>query len=131
MFLFALVSALQMELTNSPKYKLNAKDYTTFLQAENYDYVGGSVWLASTLGIYANNHPQVLYFMEPSMNPWIDEADVQKKGILVVDEELSTYKLYQSRFKNLPDAKIYDLVVKTPFGEEKHYPLYYGAIAGE
>ena len=131
LMLFALAFVGQNLATTSAKFKLNATDFVKGVDVENFDYVGGSVWLASTVGVYAPNHPQVLFFMSESQNPWIDMEDVRKKGILVVDEELSSYHLYQAQFKNLPDPKIYDLIVTTPFGKQKHYPLYYGIIAGE
>ena len=131
MGLYALIFIGMMCCSTSAKYGLNAKDLTQALGTEKYDYVGGSVWLASTLSVYASHHPQVLFFMEPKQNPWINMEDVKQKGILVVEEELSTYQWHQEKIKNLPEPKIYDLVIKTQFGKEVHYPLYYGEIVGD
>lgn len=129
--LFALAFALQVCLTTSAKFKIDAADFTAQVGADKYAYVGGSVWLASTVGAYAANHPQVLYFMTPETNPWIDMADFTKKGALVVEENLGEYKKYQQKFTKLSEPQIYDLTVKTPFGKVKQHKLYYGTIAGE
>ena len=131
MGLYALIFIGMMLCSTSAKYGLKAKEFTQAVEANKYDYVGGSVWLASTLSVYASHHPQVLFFMDPKQNPWINMEDVKQKGILVMEEELSTYQLHQQKIKNLPAPKIYDLVVKTQLGKEVHYPLYYGAIVGE
>ena len=131
LIVFVLAFVGQNLGTTSAKFKLNATDFVKAVDVENFDYVGGSVWLASTAGVYSLNHPQVLYLMNETQNPWIDMEDVRKKGILVVEEELSSYRLYQQQFKNLSEPKIYDLIVTTPFGKQKHYSLYYGTIAGE
>ncbi|MCQ2741280.1 MAG: hypothetical protein MJ210_04095, partial [Alphaproteobacteria bacterium] len=131
LIVFVLAFVGQNLGTTSAKFKLNATDFVKAVNVENFDYVGGSVWLASTAGVYSLNHPQVLYLMNETQNPWIDMENVRKKGILVVDEELSSYRLYQQQFKNLSEPKIYDLIVTTPYGKQKHYSLYYGTIAGE
>ncbi len=131
LILFAFTFVLQCALTKSAKFNLDAEDFTTQVKGNNYSYVGGSVWLASTIGSYAPNHPQVLFLMEEKANPWIDMKDVRKKGILVVEENLSIYKKYQKTFANLPQPKVYLLKVKNILGKTKEYKLYYGAIAGE
>ncbi len=128
---FALAFCLQCLFTDSAKFNLDAKDFTSAVKGNNYAYVGGSVWLASTIGSYADNHPSVLFMMTPQTNPWIDMADVKKQGILVVEENLWTYRQYQKNFTNLPEPDIYLLKVETPTGKVKEYPLYYGTIAGE
>ena len=129
--LFALAFTLQCLLTTSAKFRLDAKDFTSYVKGDSYAYVGGSVWLASTVGAYAAAHPKVLFLMDEATNPWIDMEAVNKKGILVVDENLWWYKNYQKIFANLPEPKVYLLKVKTIFGKEKEHKLYYGAIAGE
>ena len=129
--LFALAFTLQCLLTTSAKFRLDAKDFTSYVKGDSYAYVGGSVWLASTVGAYAASHPKVLFLMDEATNPWIDMEAVNKKGILVVDENLWWYKNYQKIFANLPEPKVYLLKVKTIFGKEKEHKLYYGAIAGE
>ncbi len=131
MILFACAFALQASLTTSAKFKLNAADFTQKLEADKAAYVGGSVWLASTLSAYAPTHPAVLFLMSPKDNPWIDMADVQHKGILVADENLDAYLAYQREFKVFPGPKIYGVTVQTPLGKVKTYQLYYGTIAGE
>ena len=108
MFLFAIAFVMQVMFTTSAKFKLNANNFTTYVKGEAYEYVGGSVWLASTVGVYAKNHPKVLFLMSPKDNPWVDMADVEQKGILVVTENLWEYENYQKTFANLskPEVKL-------------------------
>ncbi len=129
--LFACGFALQVVFTTSAKFKLDAKDFTQAVEANKFEYVGGSVWLASTVGSYAQNHPNVLFLMLPETNPWIDMADVNEKGMLVVEENINLYKNYQKTFAKLSEPKVYLLKVKSPFGKTKEHKLYYGTIAGE
>jgi membrane protease YdiL (CAAX protease family) len=131
LFLFASAFVLQVLFTTSAKFKLNALDFTNSVNVRNYEYVGGSVWLASTVGVYSSTKPQVLFLMSPNDNPWIDMDDVAKKGILVVTENLWEYENYQKNFTNLSKPEIYLLKVKNVFGKTKEHKLYYGSIAGE
>lgn len=131
LYLFAFAFALQVAFTTSAKFKINAADFTAKVGAEKFDYAGGSVWLASTVGSYAANHPQILYFMTPETNPWIDMNDFETKGALVVEENPAIYRAYQQRFSKLSEPQVYDLNVTTPSGKTKQHKLYYGIIAGE
>lgn len=131
LFAFALAFVAQVLFTTSAKFKINASDFTTAVKGENYEYVGGSVWLASTVGVYAHNHPKVLFLMSPKDNPWIDMADVTKKGILVVTEDLWEYENYQKTFANLSKPKVYLLKAKNILGKERQHKLYYGSIKGD
>ena len=129
--LFAVAFALQVALTTSAKFKINAADFTAKVGAEKFNYAGGSVWLASTVGCYAANHPQILYLMAPENNPWIDMKDFEVEGALVVEENLAVYQAYQQRFSKLGEPKVYELNITTPTGKTKQHKLYYGIIAGE
>ena len=129
--LFSCAFALQVILTTSAKFKLDAKDFITHVKARDFEYVGGSVWLASTVGVYAPNHPNVLFLMSPKTNPWINMEDLNKKGMLVVEENLNVYKNYQKTFAKLTEPEVYLLTVKSPTGKIKEHKLYYGTIAGE
>lgn len=129
--LFAAAFLLQCLLTDSAKFRLDAADFTARVGGENYAYVGGSVWLASTVGVYAANHPAVLFLMSPASNPWIDMADVAAKGILVVEENPVAYQNYQKTFANLPEPEVYLLKATNILGQSREYKLYYGTITGE
>ncbi len=131
LFLFAFAFVMQVLFTTSAKFKLNAADFTDYVKAQNYEYVGGSVWLASTLGSYSKNHPKVLFLMSPKENPWINMEDVNKKGILVVTEDLWEYENYQKTFAKLSKPEVYLLKTKNMLGKTKEYKLYYGSIKGE
>ena len=131
LFLFAFAFVMQVLFTTSAKFKLNAADFTAAVKGESYEYVGGSVWLASTVGVYAHNHPKVLFLMSPNDNPWIDMTDVKEKGILVVTEDLWEYENYQKTFANLSKPEVYLLKAKNILGKEKQHKLYYGSIKGD
>ena len=131
LFLFAFAFVAQVLFTTSAKFKLKASDFTSAVKAQDYEYVGGSVWLASTLGLYSPKHPKVLFLMSPKDNPWINMEDVRKKGILVVTEDLWEYKKYQKTFAKLSKPEVYLLKVENILGKTKEHKLYYGSIAGE
>ena len=131
LFLFAIAFVMQVLFTTSAKFKINANDFTSAVRGETYDYVGGSVWLASTVGVYAKNHPQVLFLMSPENNPWLNIKDVKQKGILVVTEDLWEYENYQKTFANLSKPEVYLLKAKNILGKEKQHKLYYGSIKGD
>lgn len=131
LFLFAFVFTMQVLFTTSAKFKINASDFTTAVKGENYEYVGGSVWLASTVGVYAHNHPKVLFLMSAKDNPWINMTDVKEKGVLVVTEDLWEYENYQKTFANLSKPEVYLLKAKNILGKEREHKLYYGSIKGD
>lgn len=131
LLLFAAAFVLQLGLTKSAKFNLDAQDFVAQVSKDKLPYVGGSVWLASTVGVFADHNPNVLFLMSPETNPWIDMASVKAKGILVVEENLGVYQNYQKTFANLPSPKIYLLQTTNILGQAKQYQLYYGIIAGE
>ena len=131
MLLFALVFALQCLTTLSPKFNLKAQDFTNHLSSSDVKYVGGSIWLASTIGVYNQSNPQVFFEMNPSFNPWIRKDDIIKYGALVVAENINTYNQYRQEFSELETAKVYMIKSRNIFGKQKEYPVYYGYLAGD
>ena len=129
--LFATAFTLQCVTTLSPKFNLNAIDLAKNTGADKAQYVGGSVWLSSILGVYASSHPQVIFELNPAANPWIDMNDVLKKGFLVVEENLDVYNAHRTIYPLLEDAKIYKLTARNIWGKTKEYTLYYGNLSGE
>ena len=106
-------------------------EFTSQIAPQNIKYVGGSVWLASTVGVYSPAKPQVMFLMHEKENPWIDINDIKSKGILVIDENPIMYQNYQKIFPNLPNPQVYVLTVKSLSGKVKKYNIYYGTITGE
>lgn len=47
-------------------------------------YVVGDMWTGGNIGHYAPDHPRVLIEGNPARAPWIDLADLKKKGAIVV-----------------------------------------------
>ncbi len=131
MFVFAIAFSLQCLATLSAKFNLNAEDFVARVDENNTQYVAGNIWLASTVGAYSPNHPQVVFELNFANNPWIDMKDALKKGILVVEENLSVYKSHQADYPQLKDAKVYKLNARNIFGKTKEYNFYYGILSGE
>ncbi len=131
LILFAFAFTMQVLFTTSAKFKINAEEFTSQIAPQNIKYVGGSVWLASTVGVYSPAKPQVMFLMQEKENPWIDINDIKSKGILVIDENPIMYQNYQQMYPDLPDPEVYHLTVKTQSGKVKEYKIYYGTIAGE
>ena len=47
-------------------------------------YVAGDMWPAAHLTLFAPNRPSMFLDHDPALSPWIDMADVRKKGVLLV-----------------------------------------------
>lgn len=131
LILFATAFSLQCLTTLSPKFNLNARDFVNSVDKQKAEYVGGSVWLASIVGAYANNLPQVVFGMNFENNPWIDQTKARQRGILVVEENLDAYNAHRTQYAKLPQAKVYNLTARNIWGKEKEYNLYYGFLWGE
>lgn len=131
LILFAFAFIMQVLFTTSAKFKINASEFTSQIAPANTKYVGGSVWLASTIGVYSEQKPEVMFLMQEKENPWINMSKLKSEGILVVDENPIMYQNYQKIFPNLPNPQVYHLTVKSLSGKVKKYNIYYGTITGE
>lgn len=131
MFLFGAAFVGQCLLTLSPKFNLDAYDFVQTVDSDNTQYVGGNIWLASTIGVYGKSNPQVVFEMKPENNPWIDIDSVLNQGVLVVEEDLNVYNEHRMQYPKLPEAQVYSLVARNIFGKEKEYKIYYGHLSGE
>lgn len=47
-------------------------------------YVAGDMWSAANVTLHAPSRPSMFYLHSQTLSPWIDLADVQKKGLLIV-----------------------------------------------
>ena len=68
LILFAFAFTMQVLFTTSAKFKINAEEFTSQIAPQNIKYVGGSVWLASTVGVYSPAKPQVMFLMQEKMS---------------------------------------------------------------
>ncbi|WP_428670385.1 glycosyltransferase family 39 protein [Roseibium sp.] len=47
-------------------------------------YVAGDMWSAANVTLHAPGRPSMFYLHDLRLSPWIDIADVQKKGLMIV-----------------------------------------------
>jgi 4-amino-4-deoxy-L-arabinose transferase-like glycosyltransferase len=47
-------------------------------------YVAGDMWSAANVSLYAPSRPSMYYLHSRTLSPWIDLADIQKKGVMIV-----------------------------------------------
>ncbi len=47
-------------------------------------YVAGDMWSAANVTLYAPRRPSMFYLHDLTLSPWIDMADVQDKGLMIV-----------------------------------------------
>lgn len=131
MLMFGCAFALQCVITLSPKFNLNAIEFSQSLSADKITYVGGNIWLASTIGVYGTDNPRVLFLMAPENNPWIAINDVNAKGIIAVAENIDEYNAYRYNFPRLSEPDVYSFTARNIFGKSKEYKFYYGKLSGE
>jgi Dolichyl-phosphate-mannose-protein mannosyltransferase len=83
-------------------------------------YVIGSMWDGGNLAHYSPDQPQVLIDGEPARAPWIDLADLRKKGAVVVWTQSDPKVLPQPLAAIAPNAAIgapFDLPMRRGYGE--------------
>ena len=131
MLLFALAFTLQCVTTLSAKFKLNAYDFVNQVAPNATQYVGGNIWLASIIGSYHHNNPQVVFELNFANNPWINKQDALTQGVLVIEEDINVYNAHKAEYPQLKKAKIYNLTTHNLWGKTKEYNFYYGYLAGE
>ncbi|WP_417695378.1 glycosyltransferase family 39 protein [Roseibium sp.] len=47
-------------------------------------YVAGDMWATANITAYADSRPHMFYLHDTLLSPWIDLADVQQKGLMLV-----------------------------------------------
>lgn len=131
MFLLCLSYTLQCVSTLSPKFNLKASEFTNDINTNNIKYVGGNIWLASTVGVYGQNNPLVIFEADPEVNPWIDIDDALRQKVLIVEENIDVYNSRRKIFPKLKPAQVYNLQVRNLWGKQKEYHIYYGQSSGD
>lgn len=106
-----------------------AKEYKTPLR-----YFGGYIEWTLPLTVYGKDHPQVILDTNGYKNPWINEQDLKKSGIIIIgrDEE----HIFDDTKKACPylgdDYKIipipYSFKVKNALGQERQYDIFYHIV---
>ena len=83
-------------------------------------YVIGSMWDGGNLALYSPDQPQVLIDGKPARAPWIDLADLRKKGAIVVWTESDPVVLPAQFAAVAAGAELgapFDLPMRRGFGE--------------
>ena len=47
-------------------------------------YVGGNEFLANNIAVYSPDRPHVIVHAQPELSPWIDKADLRRRGAVLV-----------------------------------------------
>lgn len=125
--------------TTSPKYNIDGKqfaaEYTKVWKertAHPLKYVIGGVWLTSTMVLESQDKPTPVIGGATNNNPWVDVADFQKNGALVLAENNDEYDNYESIYSNkiTPRTEVV-LEFKNIMGKIKRKQIYYGFYKGE
>ena len=100
-------------------------------------YIGGYIEWTLPLTIYAPGHPTCILDTNGYKNPWINEEDLKKSGLIILDRKL--HELKRDFRKACPyldedypmDIKEYKFKVKNAFNMEREYQIYYIIIPPE
>lgn len=97
-------------------------------------YFGGYIEWTLPLTVYGKDHQQIILDTNGYKNPWIDEQDLKKSGIIIIgrDEE----HIFDDTKKACPylgdDYKIipipYSFKVKNALGRERQYDIFYHIV---
>ena len=109
--------------------KIWANEYKTPLK-----YFGGYIEWTLPLTVYGKDHQQIILDTNGYKNPWIDEKDLKKSGIMIIgrDEE----HIFDDTKKACPyldDSYVitpmpYSFKVKNAFGQERQYDIFYHIV---
>ena len=100
-------------------------------------YLGGYIEWTLPLTIYSKEHPQIILDTNDYDNIWIDEKDLRKSGILVIDRYENGLEKYVH--KSCPyldeDYEVkpieYKFTVKNAFNMPREYTVYYHIVEPE
>lgn len=132
----ALGTLLAVEKNYRSRYPV-ATIYNDFKQiwAEKYDtpikYLGGYIEWTLPLTVYVESHPACILDTHGYKDPWLDEADMIKSGVLIIDRtEEGVIHYTHASCPYLPkDYKIepvnYKFFVHNAFGMPREYSIYY------
>ena len=94
-------------------------------------YIGGYIEWTLPLTIYAPSHPTYILDTNGHENPWIDKEDLKKSGIVIIDREDWSTRLYRDFYcpylgKNHRTEPIeFRFKVKNALNMEREYSIYY------
>lgn len=132
--LFAVAYIAQSVLTTSVRFRTPVKKVAAELvqkyeQTKNktLNYVGGNVWYANMVALYAGKEIKPMIWLSPKNNPWFDAADFEQDGALVVAENYDEYAAYRRQYRQkIGEPHIIRLELKNYFGKTKVKEVFYG-----
>ena len=97
-------------------------------------YIGGYIEWTLPLTIYAPTHPTCILDTNGYKNPWINEDDLKKSGLIILDRKM--HEIRRDFKKSCPyldesypiNAKEYRFKVKNALNMEREYKIYYLVI---
>lgn len=100
-------------------------------------YIGGYIEWTLPLTIYAPTHPTCILDTNGYKNPWINEEDLKKSGLIILDRKI--HEIKRDFYKACPyldedypiDIKEYRFKVKNALNMEREYQIYYLIIPPE
>lgn len=137
--LFAAAYIAQSLLTTSIRFQTPVEKVASEL-VQKYEqttnrtprYVGGNVWYADMVALYADKEIKPMIWLSPKNNPWLDAADFEQNGALVVAESADEYAAYQKQYRQkISEPHIIQLELKNYFGKTKIKEVFYGFYAPE
>ena len=132
--LFAAAYVMQCLLTTSLRYQTNCIEVSDNLadkwqkkMQHPLEYVGGGVWYSDMVALYAKGDVKPMIWLSPKNNPWLDTADFEIKGALVVAESFDEYQSYKRQYPHkITSPQTIKLALKNYFGKTKVKEIFYG-----
>lgn len=94
-------------------------------------YVGGEIWYAANVSLYAAGNPKPLPGIKPEYSPWFDKKDILSSGALVICPDKGAYEALRNIYHNMSEAGEYKLEFKNRIGKLKSRTIYYGFLEPE
>lgn len=94
-------------------------------------YIGGYIEWTLPLTIYAPTHPTCILDTNGYKNPWIDEEDLKKSGLIIIDRK--DWEIREHALKECPyldkeyqiNPVEYKFKIKNALNMEREYKIYY------
>lgn len=109
--------------------KIWAKEYKTPLK-----YFGGYIEWTLPLTIYGKDHQQIILDTNGYKNPWINEQDLKKSGIMIIgrdekhifDDTRKSCPYLDESYEIVPMP--YSFKIRNAFGQERQYDIFYHIV---
>lgn len=137
--LFAAGYGVQCLVTTSERFHSDCSSVTqqlvTAYQTKTQKipaYVGGNIWFSDMVTLYAASEIKPMIWMKPASNTWLNQADFEEKGSLVVAENIGEYEGYQKQYPQAVSApEKVNITYTNYFGRKKVKSLYWGVYTRE